>query len=232
MPFCVLIKERRVFWEFSVSAPHLTCFYFFSLYSAKKLLSFKNIRSYSPDLHGIFIYVVWMAAYNPYNSEWISQNWRQSMARSIMEISFFLCIWRELLEPALLPWALCLCLYKKDVSLDSSGGPFSPLLDWEAKRNVTSGSLCQRSPRDCLGWSWERCCWPVRSRELTQMFLCTSWLCCRNVQRQRRNAKLHFQPYDSHLNVYHMSKCIYGMCCPHSTNSCCSKRQKALENHH
>lgn len=49
-----------------------------------------------------------------------------------------------------------------------------------------------------------------------------------NVQRHRRSAKLHFQPYDSHLNVYHMSRCIYGVHYPHSRNSCCSKRQRAL----
>lgn len=150
------------------------------------LIFWKNIGSCSPDLHGIFIYVAWMAAYNPYTSKRISQNWRQSMACSIMEISFFLCMWRELLELALLPWGLCLCLYKENVSLDSSGGLFSPLLDCEAKSNVTSGCLCQRSSRDCRGWSWERCCWPVESRVLIQPSFCTSWPCCLKVAVQNK----------------------------------------------
>lgn len=38
------------------------------------------------------------------------------MACSIMEIFLLFCIWRDLSEPALLPWGLCLCLFRENVS--------------------------------------------------------------------------------------------------------------------
>lgn len=84
---CYNQRNERISGVFSIS----TSFdFFFFLYTQLKnswaLLFWKNIGPCSPDLDGIFIYVAWMAAYNPYTSKWISQNWRQSMACSILEI--------------------------------------------------------------------------------------------------------------------------------------------------
>lgn len=98
---------------------HLICLVF-SPYLAKTMLSFLSLKEYW-DLQPSLISNVsicgfeWLPTIHILQSEF-PLTVDTGMACSIMEIFLLFCILRELLEPALLPWHLRLCLFKKNVS--------------------------------------------------------------------------------------------------------------------
>ena len=98
---------------------HLICLGF-SLSSAKTMLSFLSLKEYWV-LQPRFISDVsicgfgWLPTIHILQSEF-PLTADTGMACSIMEIFLLFCILRELSEPALLPWGLCLWLFKENVS--------------------------------------------------------------------------------------------------------------------